>query len=66
VDGGLWKLAHHRAGCQHSGAGLGQTKLGRQGCMSGQFIVPSALALVPGLGLLVREIGNEGRLQAFH
>ncbi len=38
--------------------------LGGPGCGGGQFHGPSALALVPGLGLVVRESLNQ-RLQVF-
>ncbi len=37
---------------------------GRYGSGDGEFEFPSALAVVPGLGLVVRERGNE-RLQVF-
>ena len=39
-------------------------RLGKAGD-GGRGIVPSALALVPGLGLIVREYGNGGRFQVF-
>jgi hypothetical protein len=39
--------------------------VGGRGSGAGEFKGPSALALVPGLGLLVREQGNRGRLQVF-
>jgi hypothetical protein len=46
------------------GGGVGRARLGKWGRGDGQFINPSALALVPGLGLVVREIIN-GRFQVF-
>jgi hypothetical protein len=47
------------------GGGVGRARLGKWGSRDGQFMDPSALALVPGLGLVVREISNGGRLQVF-
>jgi hypothetical protein len=47
------------------GGGVGRARLGNRGSRYGEFIYPSALALVPGLGLVVREISNGGRLQVF-
>jgi hypothetical protein len=47
------------------GGGVGRARLGKGGSGDGEFWFPSALALVPGLGLVVREIFNEGRLQVF-
>jgi hypothetical protein len=44
--------------------GVGRTKLGKSGCEHGELSRPSALTLVPGLGLVVREAGNE-RVQVF-
>ena len=44
------------------GGGVGRARLGSG---DGEFIIPSALALVPGLGLVVREISNGGRFQVF-
>jgi hypothetical protein len=46
------------------GVGVGRARLGKWGSGDGEFKLPSALALVPGLGLVVREILNE-RLQVF-
>jgi hypothetical protein len=50
------------------GDGGRQPSLGRAGggpgCGDGEFWFPTALAVVPGLGLVVREDGNE-RLQVF-
>ena len=47
------------------GGGVGRARLGKWGSGDGEFKDPSALALVPGLGLVVREISNGGRLQVF-
>ena len=47
------------------GGGVGRARLGKRGSGDGEFKVPSALALVPGLGLVVREISNGGRFQVF-
>ncbi len=46
------------------GGGVGRARLGKRGSGDGEFINPSALALVPGLGLVVREIIN-ARFQVF-
>ncbi len=46
------------------GGGVGWARLGKWGHGKGEFHVPSALALVPGLGLVVREEGNS-RVQFF-
>ena len=46
------------------GGGVGRARLGKMGSGDGEFIDPSALALVPGLGLVVRESYN-GRFQVF-
>jgi hypothetical protein len=46
-------------------ARVGRARLGKCGTGDGDFAFPSALAQVPGLGLAVRERGNEGRLQVF-
>jgi hypothetical protein len=45
------------------GRGVGRARLGSWGSGDGEFQYPSALALVPGLGLVVRD--NDGRLQVF-
>lgn len=45
--------------------GAERVVLGRQGRGDGEFDGPSALALVPSLGLVVREMGSGGRLQVF-
>jgi hypothetical protein len=50
---------------QFVGGGVGRARLGSKGSGDGEFSCPSALALVPGLGLMVREYGNHGRLQVF-
>jgi hypothetical protein len=47
------------------GGGVGRARLGKKGSGDGEFYCPSALALVPGLGLVVREVGFGGRLQVF-
>jgi hypothetical protein len=47
------------------GGGGGAAKLGRYGTGIGQFATPGALALVPGLGLIVREAHGHGRAQVF-
>jgi hypothetical protein len=41
----------------------GRVTLGKRGDGHGDFNEPVALTLVPGLGLVVREWGNEGRVQ---
>ena len=46
------------------GGGVGRARLGKFGSGDVEFSYPLALALVPGLGLVVREIIN-GRLQVF-
>jgi hypothetical protein len=46
------------------GGGVGRARLGKGGSGDGEFYYPSALALVPGLGLVVREFYN-GRFQVF-
>jgi hypothetical protein len=46
------------------GGGVGRARLGKFGSGDGEFSCPSALALVPGLGLVVRESMN-GRFQVF-
>jgi hypothetical protein len=51
-------------GVDVGGGGVGRARLGKRGSGDGEFISPSALALVPGLGLVVREIPNE-RFQVF-
>jgi hypothetical protein len=38
---------------------------GGKGSGDGEFWYPTALVVVPGLGLVVRELGNGGRLQVF-
>ena len=47
------------------GSTLGATSFGRQGEGHSEFSWPTALALVPDLGLAVREFFNGGRLQVF-
>ena len=55
--------------CSHSiefiGGANSSSRLGKRGCGDGEFMHPAALALVPGLGLVVREYSNGGRLQLF-
>jgi hypothetical protein len=46
------------------GGGVGRASLGKRGSGDREFMHPSALALVPGLGLVVQEVTN-GRLQVF-
>ena len=46
------------------GDGVGLATLGKPGSGDGEFSFPSALALVPGLGLVVQEIDNK-RVQVF-
>ena len=48
-----------------SGDGRFHLDGGGYGNGDGEFANPAALALVPGLGLVVRENGNGGRLQVF-
>jgi hypothetical protein len=66
VDGGgagRVKLGKRGRG---NGGGVGRPRLGKYGSGDGEFNHgPTALALVPGLGLVVRESGNGGRLQVF-
>jgi hypothetical protein len=38
---------------------------GGEGSEDGEFSLPTALAVVPGLGLVVRGYGNGGRVQVF-
>ena len=40
-------------------------RLGKSGRLDGEFMYPSAVPLVPGLGLVVLELGNGGRVQFF-
>jgi hypothetical protein len=51
------------------GTGGGRPSLGKAaggtGSEDGEFSCPNSLAVVPGLGLVVREDGNYGRLQVF-
>jgi hypothetical protein len=73
VEGG-WLVACNRsnrvefAGDGVGGVGGGRPSLGKaggeRGRGDGEFHGPSALAVVPGLGLVVRELGNP-RLQVF-
>jgi hypothetical protein len=47
------------------GGGLGRASLGEFGSGDGELEAPSALALVPGLGLVVQDSAEGGRLQIF-
>ena len=47
------------------GVGRPRASLGEYGFGDGQFTTPSTIALVPGLGLAVREAGTNGRVQLF-
>jgi hypothetical protein len=46
------------------GSGVSGARLGKFGCGDGEFMLPSALGLVPDLGLVVRELLH-GRFQVF-
>jgi hypothetical protein len=70
VEGG-WLVACYWSHCVQfvgDGVGGGRPSLGnagsRRGSGDGEFNGPAALALVPGLGLVVRE-NLSGRLQVF-
>jgi hypothetical protein len=52
------------SGSGSDGSGGGVTSLGKYGSGDGKFRTPSALALVPGVGLVVREMAGQ-RLQFF-
>jgi hypothetical protein len=45
--------------------GVGRARLGKEGSGDGEFWCPTALALVPGLGLVVRDSADGGRFQVF-
>ena len=45
--------------------GTHRASLGREGSGHGEFDSPTAIAVVPGLGLVVRETENGGRVQVF-
>jgi hypothetical protein len=47
------------------GGGVGRARMGSKDCGDGVFGCPSALALVPSLGLVVRGTANGGRVQVF-
>jgi DNA-binding beta-propeller fold protein YncE len=47
------------------GAGVGRARLGSKDCGDGVFGCPSALALVPSLGLVVRRTAIGSRVQVF-
>jgi hypothetical protein len=53
VDGGV------------GGGAVSRCSLGKRGSGDREFDTPSALALLPGLGLVVREFYNDGRFQVF-
>jgi hypothetical protein len=73
--GGVWLVARPFSidfvggerlhGASGDGSGVGRAWLGSGGSGDGEFREPTALALVPGLGLVVREHGNGGRVQFF-
>jgi hypothetical protein len=68
---GGWLVARYSShtiefvGGDVGGGGVGRARLGKVGRGDGEFFDPSALALVPGLGLVVREFLNGGRFQVF-
>ncbi len=45
--------------------GVDRDRLGKGGGGGGEFDCPTALALVPGLGLVVRDIASGGLVQVF-
>jgi hypothetical protein len=45
--------------------GVGGVALGKWGSGDGEFRYPSALALVPGLGLVVQDLARDGHMQFF-
>jgi hypothetical protein len=53
------------SGSGDGGGDVGGVRLGKVGCGDGEFCWPSALALVPGQGLVVRDEASGGRLQFF-
>jgi hypothetical protein len=65
-EGGVWASTHWSVHfVELFGGPSGPARLGKSGGGDGEFIYPTALAFVPGLGLVVREVGNGGRLQFF-
>jgi hypothetical protein len=69
-EGGWLVACPNRGTIEFVGAGGdmdrgGRASLGRWGGRDGEFVSPTALAMVPGLGLVVREYGNGGRVQFF-
>ena len=65
---GGWLVAcfdSHTVDLVHGARGARRARLGREGSGHGEFKRPVAIAAVPGLGLVVREKENEGRLQVF-
>jgi hypothetical protein len=76
--GGPWDVEECEGGwlvaCWDSGtieivgaadAAVRRARLGKRGSGDGEFEYPSALALAPGLGLVVRDFAKGGRLQFF-
>ena len=45
--------------------GVSRTSLGKWGCENGDLWSPTSVALVPGLGLVLRDSVNRGRFQLF-
>ena len=69
-EGGLLVACSSMGTIEFVGAGGdvdrgGRASLGKRGNGDGEFNLPSALAMVPGLGLVARENGNGGRVQFF-
>lgn len=66
-EGDVWAILDFRRHLiEFVGGGSGfPSKLGGYGSGDGEFVFPTAMAFVPGLGLVVREFGNRGRLQFF-
>jgi hypothetical protein len=60
-----WSHTIEFEGGDVDGGGVVRASLGEYGSGDGEFDYPSALALVPGLGLVVRECWNDGRFQVF-
>jgi hypothetical protein len=58
----LWDGSHS---IQFAGGAGGAGGTGDRVLLGGEFVYPSAMAFVPGLGLVVREFGNGGRVQLF-
>ncbi len=70
-EGGWWLVACHTShtvefvGASGDMDRGGRASLGKRGRGDGEFSFPSALAMVPGLGLVARESGSYGRVQFF-